>query len=63
MGVDVGTFLYTMVLFITRRFYFSQKGFVRTGARNSIIPAVTYPGRQTYLWPFLPWKDFEKKCC
>lgn len=44
----MGIYLYTGVLFITRRFYFSQKRFVRTGAKNSIILGVTYPGSQTY---------------
>jgi len=34
-------YLHTGILFI-------NKGFVRVEAKNSVVPGVTYPGRQTY---------------
>lgn len=41
MGVVVGIYLHTGILFF-------NKGFVRVEAKNSVVLGVTYPGRQTY---------------
>ena len=54
MGV-IEIYLHTGILFI-------NKEFVRVGAKSSLGPGVTYPGRQIYsaVWPFPSWKDSRR---